>query len=124
MVTAALRELEETGLIEINGSLLEATTLGQAIVASSLTPEDGLFVHRELRKALGAFVLDGELHVLYAFTPVQSAEGSINWQLLRKEVDGFDESNMRALGFVGLTPSTINRMWVLSTFPCLAAKIP
>lgn len=104
MVKEALQVLVETGLINNGGDLLEATTLGQAVVASSLTPEDGIFVHRELQKALGAFVMDGEMHVLYIFTPVQSAEGTIDWPLLRKEVDGFDESNLRALTFIGLYP--------------------
>ncbi|KAA8570497.1 hypothetical protein EYC84_002766 [Monilinia fructicola] len=88
----------------------EATRLGQAVVASSLAPEDGLFVHKELRKSLEAFVLDGEMHVLYTFTPVQATQGNINWQVFRKEVDMLDESNLRVLGFVGLKPSLINKM--------------
>jgi hypothetical protein len=113
MLNTTLQELHETGLIKMEGTNLEATLLGQAIVASSLAPEDGIFVHKELQKALEAFVMDGEMHVLYAFTPVQSAEGIINWQTLRKEVEGFDESNMRALGFVGLKPSLINKMSVV-----------
>lgn len=116
MVRETLQGLVETGLIKNDCHLLEATILGQAIVASSLTPEDGIFVHKELRKALAAFVMDGEMHVLYAFTPVQSAEGNINWQLLRKEVDAFDDSNMRALSFVGLKPSIINKMSVFLLF--------
>lgn len=110
MANTTLQELKELGLIKKDGAILEATLLGQAIVASSLTPEDGIFVHNELRKALQAFVLDGEMHVLYAFTPVQAAEGTINWQILRRETERFDESNMRALNFVGLNPSLINRM--------------
>ena len=87
-----------------------ATPLGQAVVASALNPEDGLFVHRELRKALGAFVMDGEMHVLYSFTPVQAAHGNINWQVFRKEVECLDESNLRVLEFVGLKPHIINKM--------------
>jgi DNA polymerase theta len=110
MVNVTLQDLEETGLVTNDGTILEATLLGQAIVASSLTPEDGIFVHKELRKALEAFVMDGEMHVLYAFTPIQAAEGNINWQILRKEVEDFDDSNMRALNFVGLKPSLINKM--------------
>ena len=110
MVSATLQDLEETGLITNYGTILEATLLGQAIVAASLTPEDGIFVHKELRKALGAFVMDGEMHVLYAFTPIQAAECTINWQILRKEVESFDNSNMRALNFLGLKPSLINKM--------------
>lgn len=111
MVLSTLQELKETGLVEeSNGREYSATPLGQAIVASSLTPEDGLFVYRELRKAMQALVMDGEMHVLYCFTPVHAAHGQINWQIFRKEVDRLDESNMRALEFVGLKPLTIDKM--------------
>jgi hypothetical protein len=111
MVLSAVQELKETGLIkENNGSDYIATLLGQAVVASSLTPEDGLFVHRELRRALRAFVMDSEMHILYSFTPVQAAQGNINWQIFRKEVESLDESNLRVLDFVGLKPLIINKM--------------
>jgi DNA polymerase theta len=111
MVLSTVQELKEARLIEeCNGSEYSATSLGQAIVASSLTPEDGLFVHRELRKAMRAFVMDGEMHVLYSFTPVQAAHGNINWQIFRKEVDRLDESNLRVLEFVGLKPHVLNKM--------------
>jgi DNA polymerase theta len=111
MVLSTMQDLKETGLIEEIDELdYSATLLGQAVVASSLAPEDGLFVHRELRKALQAFVMDGEMHVLYSFTPVQAAHGNINWQIFRKEVERLDESNMRVLDFLGLKPLVINKM--------------
>jgi len=111
MVKTTLQELKDTELIcEDNTNNIEATLLGQAIVASSLTPEDGIFIHKELRKALQAFALDGEMHVLYTFTPMQAAQGNINWRIFRQQVEMLDESNMRALGFIGLKPSVINKM--------------
>ncbi|TGO27917.1 hypothetical protein BPAE_0035g00610 [Botrytis paeoniae] len=111
MVEITLKDLLESKLVEQTKSYsYEATRLGQAVVASSLAPEDGLFVHKELRRSLEAFVLDGEMHVLYTFTPVQTMQGNINWQIFRKEVDMLDESNLRVLGFVGLKPSLINKM--------------
>lgn len=113
MVEITLKDLLENKLVEQTQShSYEATRLGQAVVASSLAPEDGLFVHRELRKSLQAFVLDGEMHVLYAFTPVQAMQGSVNWQVFRKEVDILDESNLRVLGFVGIKPLLVNKMYV------------
>lgn len=113
MVKSTVEDLQKDQLIhQANDDEFTATLLGQAIVASSLTPEDGLFIHRELLKALQAFVMDGEMHVLYSFTPVQAAQSNINWQIFRKEVDGFDESNLRAMSFVGLKPTMINKMWV------------
>ena len=110
MVKSTIGELQGTGLIKKDHTLYEATLLGQAIVASALSPEDGLFVYRELRKALQAFVLDGEMHVLYSFTPVQTNHSAINWQAFRKEVESFDENNLRVLEFVGLKLQIINRM--------------
>ncbi|KAG4437459.1 hypothetical protein IFR05_007064 [Cadophora sp. M221] len=111
MVKSTMSDLEEGQLLHrTSDSEFRATLLGEAIVASSLTPEDGLFIHRELRKALQAFVMDGEMHVLYSFTPIQAAQINVNWQIFRKEMDGFDESNLRAMEFVGLKPSIINKM--------------
>jgi replicative superfamily II helicase len=49
MVLSTMQDLKENGLIEeVDGLDYSATLLGQAVVASSLAPEDGLFVHREL----------------------------------------------------------------------------
>ncbi|KAH8591327.1 P-loop containing nucleoside triphosphate hydrolase protein [Bisporella sp. PMI_857] len=110
MVKSTLRDLEETSMIKKNGLELEATLLGHAIVASSLTPEDGLFVYRELTKALQAFVMDGEMHVLYTFTPVNAIRSAINWKVFLKEVEDFNESDTRALGFVGLSRTKISKM--------------
>ncbi|KAJ8059358.1 hypothetical protein OCU04_012312 [Sclerotinia nivalis] len=111
MVEMTLKDLLENKLVEqTQSSSYEATRLGQAVVASSLAPEDGLFVHKELRKSLEAFVLDGEMHVLYTFTPVQAMQGNTNRQIFRKEVDMLDENNLRVLGFVGLKPLLINKM--------------
>ena len=110
MVRMTIQDMESTNLIKRDNFELQATTLGQAIVASSLAPEDGIFVHKELSKALQAFVMDGEMHVLYAFTPVQATQSAINWKIFLLEVEAFDESNMRALSFVGLKPTILNKM--------------
>jgi len=110
MVKLTLQDLEDSALIERNESDLQATLLGQAIVGSSLAPEDGIFVNQELSKAQRAFVMDGEMHVLYAFTPVQAVPSNVNWKIFLSEVEAFDESNMRALNFVGLKPTMLNKM--------------
>jgi len=47
---------------------LLATQLGQATVASALSPEEALVVFRELRKARRSFVLENELHIIYLVT--------------------------------------------------------
>jgi replicative superfamily II helicase len=111
MVESTLKELEDTNLITREDWDLQATPLGVAIVASSLTPEDGVFIHKELKRALEAFVMDGEMHALYAFTPVHATQGSINWKIFRSEMEVFDDSNIRAMRLVGLKPSLINKMY-------------
>lgn len=110
MVKSTVDELVDSELITVGpDNECSATLLGQAVVASSLTPEDGLFVHRELRRALQAFVMDGEMHVLYLFTPVQ-AQTNINWKIFSNEVERLDESNLRVLKFVGLKPLAIIKL--------------
>ena len=112
MVAATLKELIASGLITVDrfGSY-EATLLSQATVASYLTPEDGIFIHGELRRALQAFVMDGEMHIFYTFTPVYSSGlADINWPIFRREMWNLDESGLRVLEFVGINPSLINRM--------------
>lgn len=110
MVKSTVDELAESELITKGpDNEYSATLLGQAIVASSLTPEDGLFVHRELRRALQAFVMDGEMHVLYLFTPVQ-AQTNINWIIFSNEVERLEESNLRVLSFIGVKPLAIIKL--------------
>ncbi|MCJ1479789.1 hypothetical protein MMC13_008475 [Lambiella insularis] len=112
MIQTTLSDLTTSRLIllEADGTY-KATLLGQAIVASSLTPEDGIFVHAEFERALKAFVLDGEMHVFYMFTPIQSTGlGDIKWPVFRKEIEGLDESGHRVLKYCGVNPAFVNRM--------------
>ncbi|KAK8049073.1 hypothetical protein PG994_010803 [Apiospora phragmitis] len=110
-VESGLKDLSEMGFIEFDDfGNHQATQLGKAVVASSLEPEDGAFVHRELQRALRAFVMDGEMHILYTFTPVQDFSITINWKVFRDELERLDESGLRVLKFLGLKPTMINRM--------------
>lgn len=88
-------------------SNLEATTLGKAIVASGIDPDDGAFVHKEMQRALKAFVMDGEMHILYMFTPVQEFGATVNWRIFRNEMDALDESGLRVLSFLGIKPTAV-----------------
>lgn len=110
-VEVSLSELQARGFISIDHfSNFEATQLGKAIVTSSLDPDDGVFIHNELKRALQAFVLDGEMHILYTFTPVQEMSVNINWKVYANEMENLDESGLRVLSFLGLKPTEINRM--------------
>ncbi|KAI0022171.1 P-loop containing nucleoside triphosphate hydrolase protein [Xylariomycetidae sp. FL0641] len=110
-VNSSLEDLCAMGFLNRDDTgVYTATQLGQAVVASSLEPEDGAFVYRELTRALRAFVMDGEMHVLYTFTPVQDLGTSVNWQVYRSEMERLDESGLRVMNFLGLKPTTINKM--------------
>ncbi|XP_074663190.1 DNA polymerase theta-like [Tubulanus polymorphus] len=69
---------------EADGNLNEQyfpTQLGSAVLASSISPDEGLAVFADLRKARKNFVLESELHVIYQVTPIFSSDLSsgIDW---------------------------------------------
>ncbi|KAJ6101926.1 Helicase C-terminal [Penicillium sp. IBT 16267x] len=112
IMNSALKELVDEELLVLKeDEAYGATLLGQAVVASAFAPEDGLFVHEELKKALQAFVMDGDMHIFYMFTPLQvSMSTPIDWQIFRDKLDQLDESGIRALQFVGVQPGFVNTM--------------
>lgn len=113
-VDETINELRMEGQIFIDSmGTHEATPLSRATVGSCMTPEDGVFVYNELLRALRAFVMDGEMHVFYMFTPLNTwGIGEINWRIFRNEMERLDESGMRVLEFVGISPAYVNRMSV------------
>lgn len=116
-VESSLEDLLKMGFIQCDSfDSYVATQLGNAVVASSLEPEDGAFVHREMQRALKAFVMDGEMHILYTFTPVQDLSMSINWQVFRSAMEALDDSGLRVMTFLGLRPAVVNRMCVKPNF--------
>lgn len=108
---SSLEELQSMGLATSDalGNFVP-TRLGNAIVASAIDPDDGVFVHKELSRALRAFVMDGEMHILYVFTPVQDFGVAVNWQVFRNEMELLDESGLRVLSFLGIKPTAIVRL--------------
>ncbi|KAH7170636.1 hypothetical protein EDB81DRAFT_753132 [Dactylonectria macrodidyma] len=106
-----LEEMETMGFItEDSSSMFTATQLGKAIVASAIDPDDGVFVHKELSRALRAFVMDGDMHILYTFTPVQEFGITVNWQVFRNEMEALDESGLRVLNILGMKPTTVVKL--------------
>ncbi|KAG7109498.1 DNA polymerase theta like protein [Verticillium longisporum] len=110
-VQSSLDNLLSLNFVKVDGlDGFRPTQLGKAIVASALDPDDGTFIHKELQRALKAFVMDGEMHILYMFTPVQDYGTNINWQVFRNEMEALDDSGHRVLGFLGLKRAVINRL--------------
>lgn len=113
LLEASLTEIEQMEFVTKDAHLTYAATqLGKAIVASAIDPDDGVFIHKELSRALRAFVMDGDMHILYTFTPVQETGVQVSWQVFRNEMERLDESGMRALSFLGIKPTTILRLSV------------
>jgi DNA polymerase theta len=111
LLEASLTEIEKLGFVtKDEHSNYAATQLGKAIVASAIDPDDGVFIHKELSRALRAFVMDGEMHILYTFTPVHEMGVTVNWQVFRNEMERLDESGMRVLSFLGIKPTTILKL--------------
>ncbi|KAF3399553.1 DNA polymerase theta [Talaromyces pinophilus] len=112
LIETSLQELVDTDLIRLrDDESYESTKLGAAIVASSFSPDDGIFVYEELKRALQAFVMDGEMHIFYMFTPLSVAMNTnIDWLIFRDQLDLLDESGIRALLFVGVQPGFVNNM--------------
>ncbi len=111
LLEASLAEIEEMAFIQKDAhSNYVATQLGKAIVASAIDPDDGIFIHKELTRALRGFVMDGDMHILYTFTPVQDFGVPVNWQIFRNEMERLDESGMRVLEFLGIKPTVILKL--------------
>ena len=112
MVATTLEELISADLVtEDKSGSYQATTLSQATVASFLTREDGLFLHENLHRALQAFVIDGEMHIFYTFTPIyNNGVADINWRIFRWEMEKLDDSGLRVLTFVSVYPGLVNRL--------------
>ncbi|KAI1808295.1 P-loop containing nucleoside triphosphate hydrolase protein [Daldinia bambusicola] len=110
-VESSLRDLAEKGFLHCDDfETYTVTQLGKAIVTSSLEPEDGVFIHREMQRALRAFVMDGEMHVLYMFTPVHDTSTTIDWRVFRSEMESLDDSGLRVMSFLGLKPTQVIKM--------------
>ena len=116
-VGASIADLQTMQFIEVDDDGdFQVTLLGKAVVASSLDPEDGIFIHNELKKALQAFVLDGDMHVLYNFTPVHDLDSvPVNWKVFWNEMQQLDASGLRVMHFLGLKPFVVDNMWVFYT---------
>jgi DNA polymerase theta len=121
-VESSLASLQELNFVSFDEfqSEYQVTLLGKAVVASSIDPDDGLFIYSELKGALKAFVMDGDMHVLYIFTPVQVIDVNVNWNTFLNEVQSLDESGHRVVRLLGLKVATIIRMFVRGTKPSLS----
>jgi replicative superfamily II helicase len=110
-VQSSLDNLLKVGFVKLDDTLnYQATNLGSAVVNSSFDPDDGVFIHNELKRALKSFVMDGDMHILYTFSPVQDFGNPVNWQVFRNEMDAMNESGLRVLTLLGLKPTVVHKL--------------
>lgn len=84
-IESCIKFLQENEFIRLqelgSGLRYAASQLGLACLASSLSPDEGLLVFKELQKARKKFVLENELHIIYQVVPIYAAVGwpNLDW---------------------------------------------
>ncbi|KAH9504975.1 hypothetical protein Btru_061318 [Bulinus truncatus] len=88
-----------------------STQLGAAILASSLSPDEGLQAFAELQKARKSFVLDTDLHLIYLVTPVYTPDiaSCINWFNYHALWESLSPADRRVAQLVGVSEAFIGR---------------
>jgi len=94
----------------------KATQLGHAVVASAMSPDDGLIIFSELSNALKCFVLDTELHCIYQITPINiceqwtSSSSRIDWNRYFTIYSNLSSDMKRVADLVGVRERFIVKM--------------
>lgn len=122
MLHDALSNLKAHNLIEEESpGYWIPTKIGQATVAGGFSPTDGVFLHKELSKALQNFNLETDVQITYQLTPIHGTSTphdlrSMRWEILRDALDGFDDASLRAATFITVNPGLVNKMCVSLVF--------
>lgn len=93
-ITATLLFLKTERFIEeLKPGQFQATRLGRAIIASGLSPDDGLELQRDLMRAREGFILQNDLHIIYQVTPndIARAIDLKDWQHYSKVWNDLDD---------------------------------
>lgn len=111
LLSTALDSLKSMGLIEDGtAGFMAATVMGKATVAAGFPPEEGVFLHGELSRALQNFNLETDLHIVYLFTPTHATQyAEVDWPYLRTCIERLPDADVRTLAFVGISPAFVNR---------------
>ena len=107
---AALRFLEENDFVEWMESKKKfaPTKLGKATVASALSPEEGLVVFQELKRARQNLILDTELHLVYQVTPIYHGI-TPDWATYHNLYTALDNDSLRVADLVSISEGFIIR---------------
>ncbi|XP_068203491.1 DNA polymerase theta isoform X2 [Palaemon carinicauda] len=114
-ILSCVQFLEENEFIRLqetdSGLKYIGTQLGCAVLASGLSPDEGLLVFSELHRARQCFVLENELHIIYQVTPVyvSSAWPNMDWLTFLSIWEGLSDDMKRVAELVGVEESFIVR---------------
>lgn len=80
------------------------TQLGRAVLASSLSPDEGLCVLQELQQARKSFVLENDLHLIYQVTPIKlsSQLNDVDWARYQDMWERLPPDKRRVADLVGI----------------------
>ncbi|XP_064085840.1 uncharacterized protein LOC135200981 isoform X2 [Macrobrachium nipponense] len=114
-ILSCVQFLEENEFIRLQetevGMKYIGTQLGCAVLASGLSPDEGLLVFSELHRARQCFVLENELHIIYQVTPVyvSSAWPNMDWLTFLSIWESLSDDMKRVADLVGVEESFIVR---------------
>ncbi|KAL7748703.1 hypothetical protein RI367_005856 [Sorochytrium milnesiophthora] len=120
---AALAYLTENEFIACAEGAIKPTKLGTAVVASGFAPEEGLVVFRELKQAsvfqaLGNFVLEDELHVVYHVTPIYLNVEPIDYATYNRIYNRLNDTQLRIANLVGVSEGFLVRAMMQGVTDC------
>ena len=98
--------------------------LGSAVLASALSPDEGIAVFRELSKARKKFVLENELHLVYHITPIYQRElwAYIDWQRYYNLYEALSADMRHVADVIGVKESFIVKCATRGVDAAAAAK--
>ncbi|CAG7822735.1 unnamed protein product [Allacma fusca] len=81
-----------------------ATQLGSACLSSSLSPDEGILVFKELLRARQCFVLANELHTIYQVTPIYLSDQwrNVDWNQYLNLYSSLNPEELRVAQLVGV----------------------
>lgn len=113
LIERAIQSLVEFGLVERESGYdydFIATPIGIATAFAGLDPKEGIFLHKELSRALVSFSMDCDMQAVYTLTPISATGADINWDVFLDQIETLSESELRVATFLGVQPAFVVRM--------------
>ncbi|XP_050442500.1 DNA polymerase theta [Adelges cooleyi] len=119
-----LKLLIDHQFVRESDNKLAPTSLGQACLAASVTPDIGLKLIKELDRARQNFVLDSELHLLYLITPYSVSDqiGNLDWFRMLNVWEKLPQSMRKVGDMVGVEERFIVKAMTGTTFSSFSDK--